>query len=53
MMYDGFNDKGAHSAEWLKVAKNFLMLTFASARCEAKCPCNRCQNRRMFYVLHL
>jgi hypothetical protein len=46
-MYDGFSDKGAHSAEWFEIAKNFLKLAFASDRRQAKCPCNRCQNRRM------
>jgi hypothetical protein len=46
-MYDGFSNKGAHSGKWFKVAKNFLKLAFASNRREAKCPCNRCQNRRM------
>jgi hypothetical protein len=46
-MYDGFNDKGARSVEWFEVAKNFLMLAFASDHPEAKCPCNRCHNRRM------
>jgi hypothetical protein len=46
-MYDEFSDKGAHSTEWFEVAKNFLKLAFASDRREVKCPCNRCQNRRM------
>jgi hypothetical protein len=46
-MYDGFSDKGAHSAEWFDVAKNFLNLAFADDHCEAKCPCNRCRTRRM------
>jgi hypothetical protein len=46
-MYDGFSDKGAHFAEWFEIAKNFLKLDFAGNRREAKCPCNRCQNRRM------
>jgi hypothetical protein len=46
-MYNGFGDKGAHSAKWFEVAKNFLKLAFARDRCETKCPCNRCQNRRM------
>jgi hypothetical protein len=46
-MYDGFSDKGAHSVEWFEVAKNFLKLAFVGDRREAKCPCNRCQNRRM------
>jgi hypothetical protein len=47
VMYDGFSDKGAHSTEWFEIAKNFLNLAFAGDRREAKCPCNRCQNRRM------
>jgi hypothetical protein len=47
MMYDGFSDKGAHSIEWFEIAKNFLKLAFAGDHREAKCPCNRCQNRRM------
>jgi hypothetical protein len=47
-MYDGFSDKGAHSAEWFEIAKNFLKLAFAGDRHEAKCPCNRCRKRRMF-----
>jgi hypothetical protein len=46
-MYDGFREKGAHSVEWFEVANNFLKLAFAGDRREAKCPCNRCQNRRM------
>jgi hypothetical protein len=46
-MYDGFSDKGAHSIEWFEIAKNFLKLAFAGDRREAKCPCNRCQNRRI------
>jgi hypothetical protein len=46
-MYDGFSDKGAHSAEWFEIAKNFLKLAFAGDHREAKFPCNRCQNRRM------
>jgi hypothetical protein len=46
-MYDRCSDKGAHSAEWFEIAKNFLKLAFASDHREAKCPCNRCQNRRM------
>jgi hypothetical protein len=46
-MYNGFSDKGAHSAEWFEIAKNFLKLAFAGDRREAKCPCNRCQNKRM------
>jgi hypothetical protein len=46
-MYDGFSDKGAYSVEWFEVAKNFLKLAFVGDRREAKCPCNRSQNRRM------
>jgi hypothetical protein len=46
-MYDRFNDKGAHSTEWFEIVKNFLKLAFAGDCHEAKCPCNRCQNRRM------
>jgi hypothetical protein len=46
-MYDGFSDKGAHSVEWFEIAKNFLKLVFAGDRHEAKCPCNRCQNRKI------
>jgi hypothetical protein len=37
-MYDGFSDKGAHSAEWFEVAKNFLKLAFAGDHRETKCP---------------
>jgi hypothetical protein len=46
-MYDGFSDKGVHSAEWFEVVKNFLKLAFTDDHHEAKCPCNRCRNRRM------
>jgi hypothetical protein len=46
-MYNGFNDKCAHSAELFEIAKNFLKLTFAGDCREAKFLCNRCQNRRM------
>jgi hypothetical protein len=46
-MYDGFSNKGAHTAKWFEIAKNFLMLAFPSDRCEVKCSCNKCQNRRM------
>jgi hypothetical protein len=47
VMHDGYGDKGAHSAEWVEVAKNFLKLAFTGDCCEAKCPCNRCRNRTM------
>jgi hypothetical protein len=46
-LYDKFSDKGAHSAKWFDVAKNFLKLAFAGERREAKCTCNRSRNRRM------
>ncbi len=46
-MYDGFSDKGAHSAEWFEIAKNFLKLAFAGGHREASCPCSRCENRKM------
>jgi hypothetical protein len=48
-MYDRFSDKGAHSAKWFDVAKNFLKLAFAGERREAKCTYNRSRNRRMLY----
>jgi hypothetical protein len=47
VMYDRFNDKGAHYVEWFEIAKNFLKLAFAGDHHEVKCPCNRCRNRRM------
>jgi hypothetical protein len=46
-MYDGFSDKGVHSAEWFKITKNFLKLAFIGDCHEVKCPCNMCWNRRM------
>jgi hypothetical protein len=46
-MYNRFSNKGAHSAEWFERAKNFLKLAFAGDCRDEKCPCNRCQNRRM------
>jgi hypothetical protein len=46
-MYDGFNDKGAHSNEWFWITKEFLKLAFADGHREAMCLCSRCCNRRM------
>jgi hypothetical protein len=46
-MYDRFSDKGAHSAKWFEIAKNFLKLIFAGDHREVKCPSNRCRDRRM------
>jgi hypothetical protein len=48
VMYDEFSDKGAHSVDWFEIVKKFLKQVFAGDRLEVKCPCNRCQNRRMF-----
>jgi hypothetical protein len=47
VMYDGFSDKGAYSAEWFEIAKNLLKLAFTGDRHEAKCLCNWYQNKRM------
>jgi hypothetical protein len=46
-MHDGFNDTVKHSAEWVRITNEFLKLAFAGGRCEASCPCSRCENRRM------
>jgi hypothetical protein len=46
-MYDGFSDKGAQSAKWFRIAKEFLKLAFVGGRREVMCPCSRCCNRRM------
>jgi hypothetical protein len=36
VMYDGFNDKGGHSTEWVRITKGFLNLAFAGGRRVAK-----------------
>jgi hypothetical protein len=46
-IYGGFSDIGKHSAEWVRVTKEFLMLAFTGGRREVSCPCSRCENRRM------
>jgi hypothetical protein len=46
-LYDGFSDTSKHSVEWVWITMEFLKLAFASGRCEASCPCSRCENRRM------
>jgi hypothetical protein len=46
-MYDGFNDTSKHSAEWVRITKEFLKLDFASGHHEASYPCSRCENRMM------
>jgi hypothetical protein len=48
-MYDRFNDKGAHSTKWFKITENFLKLAFIGDHHKVKCPCNRCQNKRMLF----
>jgi hypothetical protein len=45
-MYDGFSDTGKHSVEWVRITE-FLKLAFADDHREARCPCSRCENRRM------
>jgi hypothetical protein len=52
-MYDRFSVKGAHTVEWFEIAKNFLKLAFAGDRREAKCLCNRCQIKSMFFVYEM
>jgi hypothetical protein len=46
-MYDRFSDTGKHSADWVRITKEFLKLAFAGVHCEVSCPCTRCENRRM------
>jgi hypothetical protein len=46
VMYDGFNKKSGHSAEWVRIVKEFLNQAFASCRRIAMCPCTICQNYR-------
>jgi hypothetical protein len=46
-LYDGFNDIGKHSAEWVQITKEFLKLAFAGGYSEASYSCSRCENRRM------
>ena len=46
-MYDGFSDKGAHSTDWVRIAKDFLNLAFTGGRHVAKCPCKKCGNYRL------
>jgi hypothetical protein len=47
-MYDGFNNTGKRSAEWVRITKEYLTLAFTGGRREASCLCSRCENRRMF-----
>jgi hypothetical protein len=46
-MYDRFSDTSKHSAEWVQITKEFLMLAFVGGHHEASCPCSRWENRRM------
>jgi hypothetical protein len=46
-MYDGFNDTGKHSTEWVQIIKEFFKLAFAGGHQEVSCPCSRCENRRI------
>jgi hypothetical protein len=46
-MYDGFSNTGKHSAEWVRITKEFLNLDFAAGHHEASCLCSRCENRRI------
>jgi hypothetical protein len=46
-MYDRFSDIGKHSAEWVRITKEFLKLTFTGDCHEASCPCSRCENIRI------
>jgi hypothetical protein len=45
-MDDGFSKKSGHSAEWVRIVKEFLNEDFASGHRVAKCPCTICQNYR-------
>jgi hypothetical protein len=46
-MYDRFRDTGKHSAEWVRITKEFLKLAFTCGCHKASCPCSRCENRRI------
>jgi hypothetical protein len=46
-MYDGFNDTGKHSTEWVQIIKEFFKLAFVGGHQEVSCPCSRCENRRI------
>jgi hypothetical protein len=47
VMYDGLSDTGKHSAEWVRITKEFLKLAFASGHHDVSYSCSRCENRRM------
>jgi hypothetical protein len=46
-MYDEFSDTDKHSAEWVRIIKEFLKLAFAGSQREASCLCSRCDNKRI------
>jgi hypothetical protein len=46
VMYDGFDKKSGHSAEWVQIVKEFLNQAFSGCRHVAKCPCTICRNYR-------
>jgi hypothetical protein len=46
VMYDGFSKKSGHSAEWVRIVKEFLNKAFTDGHRVAKCPCTICQNNR-------
>jgi hypothetical protein len=46
VMYDIFNKKSGHSAEWVRIVKEFLNQAFAGFRRVAKCPYTICRNYR-------
>jgi hypothetical protein len=46
-MYDGSNDTGKHSTEWVRITKELLKLDFVGGHLEVSCSCSRCENRRM------
>jgi hypothetical protein len=45
-MYDRFSKKSGHSAEWVRIVKEFLNKAFAEGRRVAKCSCTICWNYR-------
>jgi hypothetical protein len=42
VMYDGFSNEIGHSAEWVRIVKEFLNQAFAGGRHVAKCPYTIC-----------
>jgi hypothetical protein len=47
IIYDGFNDTGKYSVEWVWIIKKFLKLAFAGGHREASCSCSMCENKMM------